>query len=51
LKLKDQPGGVNAFLGRWKGRIPNQLLDDYEKYVKEKKAELKIKPPLIEIQN
>ena len=50
-KLKDLPGGLDAYLGRWKGRLPNQLLEDYEKFVEEKAAELRIKPPLIEVQN
>jgi hypothetical protein len=51
LKLKEQPNGVDAYLGRWKGRLPNQLLDDYEKFVKEREAELNIGPPRILVQN
>uniref|UniRef100_A0A1I8AW50 Col_cuticle_N domain-containing protein n=1 Tax=Meloidogyne hapla TaxID=6305 RepID=A0A1I8AW50_MELHA len=48
-KLKEQTGGVNAYLGRWKGRLPNQLVDDYERYVKEKDSAIdKIKTEVVQ---
>jgi len=49
LKLKEQSGGIDAYLGRWKGRLPNQLIDDYERYVKEKDSVInKIKTQIVQ---
>uniref|UniRef100_A0A915P640 Col_cuticle_N domain-containing protein n=1 Tax=Meloidogyne floridensis TaxID=298350 RepID=A0A915P640_9BILA len=48
-KLKEQSGGIDAYLGRWKGRLPNQLIDDYERYVKEKDSVInKIKTQIVQ---
>uniref|UniRef100_A0A914GUP5 Uncharacterized protein n=1 Tax=Globodera rostochiensis TaxID=31243 RepID=A0A914GUP5_GLORO len=39
MRLKDQPGGVEGNFGRWKGRHPNQLLNEFEKYTRENEKE------------